>query len=605
MTTDRRLVALLQPYTGWFALGIGAAAVASVLDGATIVVLVPFLKHLFGTAGALGAPGTPLERITDQLLGPVLVGTSSGVAALRIMALLGGALMLKNLLVYAASQTSTRIQEGVVRDLRVRLFDHLLGVDLGFFQATRAGQLIAALIAEAEQVKIAVTSTYAALFTNATVMLVTLTILATISWRLTLLTLATAPLLLLGVRVLILRLRRHADERVRARGDLTGIAAERLGAMKLIRAAGTEAEESARFAEQAASYRKRVIRTERFAQLTSPVTEVFAGMVLILIIWAATVPALTGTPLGPEVTLVFLLGALKTMAPLKSLTQFPAHWATAVASARRVFELLDHPATASRETGTGEARFTGALEYDRVSFRYPGGDQLLDQVSFRVAKGEVVALVGPSGGGKTTLVELLPRFWEPTGGEIRLDGAPIASLTRRSLRALLAVVGQDTVLFNDTVHRNIAYGRPTATREQVARAAAAANAAEFIDRLPEGYDTVVGERGARLSGGQRQRLAIARALLRDAPILILDEATSALDTASERLVQQAIDRLMVDRTVLVIAHRLATVRHADRILVLDHGRVVEQGTHHQLHARGGLYRRLHDLQFQDDPVAVS
>ena len=603
MTTNQRLVALLRPYPGLFALGIGAAAVSSVLDGATIVVLVPFLKHLFGTAGALAAPGTPLEEFTDRLLGPLLAGTTPGVAALRIMLLLGGALLLKNALVYTAAQISTRIQEGVVRDLRVRLFDHLLGVDLGFFSATRSGQVIAALIAEAEQVKVAVTSTFSALLTNGAVILVTMAILGSISWRLTLLTLATAPLLLVGVRALIYRLRRHADERVTARGDLTGIAAERLGAMKLIRASGTEAEESARFAAQAATYRKRVIRTERFAQLTSPVTEVFAGLVLIGIIWAATVPALTGTPLGPEVTIVFLLAALKTMSPLKSLMQFPAHWATAAASARRVFELLDHAAIESRETGTGTARFERGLEYDRVSFNYPGGHEVLHGVSFAAAKGEVVALVGPSGGGKTTLVELLPRFWQPTSGEIRLDGVPITGSTRRSLRGLLAVVGQDTVLFNDTVHANIGYGRPGATRAQVEAAAAAANAGEFIGQLPEGYDTVVGERGARLSGGQRQRVAIARALLRDAPILILDEATSALDTESERLVQEAIDRLMKDRTVLVIAHRLATIRHADRILVLDQGRVVEQGSHLQLHAAGGLYRRLHDLQFQDIPVA--
>jgi len=218
-------------------------------------------------------------------------------------------------------------------------------------------------------------------------------------------------------------------------------------------------------------------------------------------------------------------------------------------------------------------------------------------VSFEVPKGQVVALVGPSGAGKTTLVELLPRFWEPTGGRILLDGVPLNTLTRGSVRDLMAVVGQDTILLNDTVHANIAYGMPQATRAEVERAAEAANATEFVARLPEGYDTMLGERGARLSGGQRQRIAIARALLRDAPILILDEATSALDTESERLVQQAIDRLMRDRTVLVIAHRLATVRHADQILVLDGGRIVERGTHDALLASGGLYRRLHDLQF--------
>jgi subfamily B ATP-binding cassette protein MsbA len=332
--------------------------------------------------------------------------------------------------------------------------------------------------------------------------------------------------------------------------------------------------------------------------MTSPVTEVFAGLVLILVIWAATVPDLVGAPLGPEATIVFLLAALKTMSPLKALTQFPTHWATAAASADRVFRLLDLPAVESDPPGVGTARFARDIAFDRVSFRYGSdADLVLDEVSFIVPRGQVVALVGPSGAGKTTLVELLPRFWEPIGGEIRLDGVPLRQLSRKSVRALMAVVGQDTVLLNDTVHANIAYGTPDATREQVMAAAEAANASEFISRLPQGYETLLGERGARLSGGQRQRVAIARALLRDAPILILDEATSALDTESERLVQQAIDRLMRDRTVLVIAHRLATVRHADQILVLDNGRIVERGTHDALIGANGQYRRLHDLQF--------
>ncbi|HQW65617.1 MAG TPA: ATP-binding cassette domain-containing protein, partial [Gemmatimonadales bacterium] len=228
---------------------------------------------------------------------------------------------------------------------------------------------------------------------------------------------------------------------------------------------------------------------------------------------------------------------------------------------------------------------------------------VLRDVSFRVAKGEVVALVGPSGAGKTTLLELVPRFHDPQGGGLRMDGVPLPQLTRASLRALIAVVSQDTVLLHDTVRANIAYGQPDASDQAIEAAARAANAHEFIVGLPDRYQTVLGERGTRLSGGQRQRIAIARALLRDAPILILDEATSALDTESERLVQEAIERLMGGRTVLVIAHRLATVRGADRIVVLDEGRVVESGPHAQLHAQGGLYRRLHDLQFSAAEVA--
>jgi subfamily B ATP-binding cassette protein MsbA len=278
--------------------------------------------------------------------------------------------------------------------------------------------------------------------------------------------------------------------------------------------------------------------------------------------------------------------------------------ALALASAERIFQVLDEPSTEVERPGEGEAGFEREIAFDRVTFRYGDGAPVLSEVSFTIPKGTVVALVGPSGAGKTTLADLVPRFHDPTSGEIRLDDVPLTRLKRRSLRALMGVVSQDTVLLNTTVFANIAYGSPGASRARVEAAAEAANAAGFIRQLPQGFDTVLGERGTRLSGGQRQRIAIARALLRDPPILILDEATSALDTESERLVQQAIDRLMRERTVLVIAHRLATVRDADEIVVLDDGRVVQRGTHDELYRAGGLYRRLHDLQFREDDAAV-
>jgi subfamily B ATP-binding cassette protein MsbA len=596
--TDRRLLATLRPYSGLFLFALAASTLAAIFDGVTIVLLIPFLKLLFGTAGTLGAGGTRLEGVVDAVLAPLLAGKSVGAAAGTLMVILMTALILKALFAYAHAQANVRIQESVVRDLRKQLFDRLLIVDLGFFRQTRVGQLLAVILADADQVKTAVSAALASLLQNSAIILTTLVILLSLSARLTLITLATAPLLLIGVQLLVRRLRRHSAHRAEERGHMTAIATERLSAMKLIRASGSAASESATFGDLVDRYRKRVIRTQRYATLTSPVTEIFAGLVLVLVVWAATVPAIVGTRMSPEAIIAFLLAALKVMSPLKSLTQFPTQWAQAAAGADRVFRVLDLPAVEVDRPGEGTARFERDIVFDRVSFRYDAeADLVLDDVSFTVPKGQVVALVGPSGAGKTTLVELLPRFWEPSDGRILLDGVPLGSLTRGSLRGLMGVVGQDTILLNDTVHANIAYGMPGATRTEVEHAAQAANAAEFIARLPEGYDTMLGERGARLSGGQRQRIAIARALLRDAPILILDEATSALDTESERLVQQAIDRLMRHRTVLVIAHRLATVRHADQILVLDGGRVVERGTHDALLASGGLYRRLHDLQF--------
>jgi subfamily B ATP-binding cassette protein MsbA len=596
---------MVLPYRARLALGLVTTALASLLDGFTLIILIPLLRHLFGTTGGLRAGSTRLEEIVNRLTEPLVAGLTPGQAAGRLLVILVLGLLLKNVLSYASTQLSVGVQEGLVRDLRTRIFDHLLTLDLGYFQRNRAGQLISGINTEVEQTKTVVTASLLSLFQNVVVVITTLFVLSTISLRLTLLTLACVPAMVLLLQTLLKRLRRHSRARTRERGEITATVTERIGAVRLIRAFGEEARESARFADQASRYRKQVIRTQRFSSLTSPLTEVFSGFLVILIIWAGTRPGLIGmaAPLAPEAIIVFLMAALKLTSPLKTISSFPAVMAVTMASAERVFEMLDEPGTEMERPGEGTASFEREIVFDHVSFRYGDDDLVLDDVSFALPRGRVVALVGPSGAGKTTLADLLPRFYDPTSGRITMDGVPLTRLTRRSVRALMGVVSQDTVLLNDTVFANIAYGSPGATRAQVEAAARAANADQFLAQLPDGYDTLLGERGTRLSGGQRQRIAIARALLRDPPILILDEATSALDTESERLVQQAIDRLMADRTVLVIAHRLATVRDADEIIVLDAGRVVQRGTHEQLVRSGGLYRRLYDLQFRDqEPV---
>jgi subfamily B ATP-binding cassette protein MsbA len=543
----------------------------------------------------------------DQVVQPLVAGMTPGQAAGRLVVLLALGLLLKNALSYASTQITVRAQEGLVRDLRSRLFAHLLTLGIDFFQRTRAGQLISAMITEVDQTKTVITASLLSLFRNVVLVATTLVILTQISVRLTLLALAFVPFLVLGLQALLKRLRSHAQARAKERGEITSTVSERLGAIRLIRAYGEEAREASRFTAQAERYRKRVIRTQRFSSLTSPLTEVFSGFLVILIIWAGTTPALVGlpAPLAPEAIIVFLMATLKLSSPLKTIASFPAAMAITLASAERVFEFLDQPATEVDRPGEKPAQFEREIVFDRVSFRYGQGELVLSDVSFRLPRGKVVALVGPSGAGKTTAADLLPRFHDPTEGQILMDGVPLTHLNRRSLRALMGVVSQDAILLNDTVFANVAYGCEGATREQVEAAARAANAAGFIAALPQAYDTMLGERGTRLSGGQRQRIAIARALLRDPPILILDEATSALDTESERLVQQAIERLMQQRTVLVIAHRLATVRDADEIVVLEEGRVVQRGTHEELLRAGGLYRRLYDLQFRDEePVTA-
>jgi len=600
--TAWRLLGAAKPYWGLFLLGLGATLLASLLDGVAVVILVPLLKALFGTAGALATQGTMLERGTDRFLGPLVVGLAPRAAAGRFVVVLLSALILKNLMQYAANQLSVAVQEGLVRDLRIKLYRHLLTLDLNFFQRTRAGQLISGVMVDADRVKQAVSASLGALFQNAVVILTTIAIMAFISPRLTLITLASAPLLVLGIRGLLTRLRRHSRLWHQEQAELTATVTERLGAMKLIRAYGGEEVEGNLFAQQASRYRKRVQRTQRYSSMTSPVSEVFGGLLLILIIWAAANPTVTGVTLGAGATIGFLVAALKIMSPIKSISQFPASWAIAVTSAERVFGILDEPAAEVDAPGARPATFDREIAFDRVSFAYEPGTPVLRDVTFTVPKGSVTAIVGPSGSGKTTLLELLPRFHDPTSGEIRLDGVALTKVQRASLRSLMGVVSQDTILLNDTVRANISYGRPGADAVSVESAARAANAHDFIAQLPQGYDTLLGERGTRLSGGQRQRIAIARALMRDPPILLLDEATSALDTESERLVQSAIEVLMKDRTVLVVAHRLATVLDADEILVLDGGRLVERGSHTALVAENGLYRRLYDLQFRGAEV---
>ena len=604
METERRLLRLVRPYWGLLAAGLVITFLASVLDGFVLVVLIPLLKNLFGTVGELRSGSTQLEAFVEGLVRPLVAGLTPTQAAARLIVVLVIGLLLKNTLSYLSSQITVRAQEGLVRELRIRLFDHLLTLELGFFQRTRAGQVISAMMADVDQTKTVITASLVSLFQNLVVVAVTLVVLSQISLRLTLFTLAFVPLLVVLLQRLVRRLRRHARARSKERGEVTATVAERIGAIRLIRSYGEEARESAAFRTQTDRYRKQVIRTQRFSSLTSPVTEVFSGFLVILIIWAATSPGLLGlgAPLAPATIIVFLMASLRLTSPLKTISGFPATMAIALGAAERIFEVLDEPPTEVDQPGEGEARFEREIVFDRVGFRYGDGDPVLGGISLTIPKGKVVALVGPSGAGKTTLADLLPRFHDPTEGRILLDGVPLTRLKRRSLRALMGVVSQDTVLLNNTVFANIAYGSPDASRERVEAAAEAANAAGFIRQLPQGFDTVLGERGTRLSGGQRQRIAIARALLRDSPILILDEATSALDTESERLVQQAIDRLMQDRTVLVIAHRLATVRDADKIVVLDEGRIVQRGTHDELYRAGGLYRRLHDLQFREDDV---
>jgi subfamily B ATP-binding cassette protein MsbA len=410
-----------------------------------------------------------------------------------------------------------------------------------------------------------------------------------------------APVLI-GVMQPVLRSLRRGHRRLTNQyGEMTSVVQEAVSGIRLVKAFGGEGYELGRFREASDRYAKGMMRVARLGQLAIPITETIGTLAAVIILWFGAREVLEGGTMDATTLIAFLAATLRLLQPLKQLSQVPTVAAQSMASAERVFEVLDAEAESDRDRGTREVTgLAQGMEFERVTFAYES-DPVLREVSFSARRGDVIAIVGASGAGKTTLVDLIPRFHEPASGRILLDGVDTRAITLSSLRRLMGIVSQDTVVFNDTVRNNLAYGAAaTYTDEQVAAAARAANADGFIRELPEGYDTVLGERGTRLSGGQRQRIAIARALLVDPPILILDEATSALDSESERQVQEAIDRLLAGRTVFVIAHRLSTVVHATQILVLDRGRVVERGTHEELLARRAYYHRLHALQFRPD-----
>ena len=595
----RRLLRFLRPHAWRMSAAIASNIVASVLDAFAFTLLIPFLNALFKQPELIPANIGALSRLQRETVG-LLMDQARPMASLRAVIFVILALVLaKNVFVWLGGQLGAGLQEYVTRDLRDALFRHLQRLPLAYFQRTKTGQIISTVLSDTEQTRLIMTEVVTRSLQNATMIVVNVGVLLMISARLTLLALVIAPLLTIALQPLLRRLRR-GHRRLRGDyGEITSVLQEVVSGVRLVKSFRGEPYEDDRFTRASNTFATGAARIMRISFLSQPLTELIGTAIAVLILWIGAQQALAGGSLDGAQLIVFMIIVMRLLPPLKQLSQVPTTAQQSLAAAERLFAVLDQPAEPQLDTGTRAVDgLRDAIEFERVTFAYES-EPVLDDVSFRARRGDVVALVGPSGAGKSTLVDLIPRFYQPTGGRILLDGVDTKEIRLDSLRSLTGIVSQDTVLFNDTVLRNIAYGSAAArTREQVVQAARDANAHEFIMQLPDGYETVLGERGTRLSGGQRQRLAIARALLSDPPILILDEATSALDTESERLVQQAIDRLLAGRTVFVIAHRLSTIAHASQILVLDRGRVVERGTHDELLARRGVYHRLHSLQFR-------
>jgi len=594
----RRLLRYLLPHTGTFIIATFAMIVVALLEIALSGLIVPIGNQALGH-GAGSA--------TKTLFGLQRIIPASGLAAWRMIALLMVVFtVVKGVADYFSTYLMAYIGQSSILRLRHELYSHLLSQSAAFFERHRTNYLVSRLISSAAAIETAVTHTLRDMLREGFTLIAFMAASFYVSWRLTLGSLLIAP----PVAGLTMRfgrsLRKLARESFEGNKHLTDTAQETLANQSIVKAYRAEARERDRFAAVAQRIRRAHLRSASIAGMSPPIIE-FIGVLFIAVLLFFGEREIRLGRMGLAQFALFLFLLLRSYDPMRKLSRLQNSMSQALAAARHVWEVMDERAEMPEKADAVELPpLRNEIEFRDVHFGYANETRsVLRGVTLIVPAGKMVALVGESGGGKSTLTKLLPRFHDPSAGAVLWDGIDLRDARLASLRRQLALVTQETVLFNDTVRYNISYGRPDATDDQIHAAARTAFAHDFILELPHGYDTVIGERGTFLSGGQRQRLAIARAVLIDAAVLVLDEATSALDAESEQLVQRAIGNLIRDRTTIVIAHRLSTVRRADIIVVIERGQIIEQGTHAELLARGGQYQRLYEMQFADEEELVS
>jgi subfamily B ATP-binding cassette protein MsbA len=599
-----RILNYVKEYKSYLTLSIFFSVLFSIFSALSIYLTIPLLKTLFldESAGAEEQPTTGFARyfymFRDSFESFIFEGGKES-ALVKVCILIIAAFFLKNLTGFIQSIYMQKVEKGVLRDIRNRLYEKINSLSLRFFTAERSGNLISRMTNDVNVIQSGISAVFSNLIRDPLLILIFVLMALSISWQMTLIALVVFPVTVIVISRIGASLRRRSMRVQRKSSDILSIITETIYGAKIIRSFGAENYLDNEFRKESDEYYRLILKNVKASELASPITEFLTIIAGVCIIWFGGREILINNTLAPEEFFGFLFIIFQLITPIKNLGTVNNRIQESATSGERIFEILDKNIEIKEAPDAVDKKdFEKEIEFRNVSFYYEKDRIVLDNINLAIKRSEVIAVVGPSGVGKSTFADLLARFYDPTSGMILLDGIDLKKIKIASLRNMIGIVPQETVLFNDTIKSNIVFGMKDVTEEKLIGVCKSANAYDFIMQAEKGFDTIVGERGLKLSGGQRQRLAIARALLRNPQILILDEATSSLDTESEKLVQNALDNLMSNRTSVVIAHRLSTVRNADRIIVFSNGKISQAGKHEELILqKDGVYKKLYELQF--------